>query len=73
MQTAIENICTEFSDSYLTSETDCEEIVSLKVHIMHLEDLAAVLGPYGFRLESINMLAYREALVIFSKLKISTI
>ena len=71
MEKAIENICIEFSDSYLTSETSAEEIISLKLHIMYIEDLSDVLKSYGFNLESISVVGYREALVIFSKQKIS--
>jgi hypothetical protein len=71
MEKAIENICIEFSDSYLTSRTDYEDIISLKLSIMDIQDLRAILKHYGFRLESISILGYRKALAIFSKTHVS--
>lgn len=70
MEKAIENICIEFSNSYLTSSTDHEDLLSLKVSVMDISDLRRILKAHGFVLESISLVGFRKALVIFSKAKI---
>jgi len=66
---SINNICCEFSNSYLQSDTENEEILSLKINIFHTTDLSDILEDYGFELETLTMISQLKAVVIFVRKK----
>jgi hypothetical protein len=54
MHKALQNICREFSDSYVCEKTNFYFIISAKINVDDLADFALVLNPFGFELQEIQ-------------------
>jgi len=69
MRKALQNICCEFSDSYVCENTSLYTLLSAKINIDDLNDFAQVLSSFGLELQEIQASSASDAncVAIFTK------